>query len=186
MTVLLTVNTLFYLCIALFILLATVWLYARNINKRLAQSINLINDLYKLSQNQANTISELVGDTKGLGQADEASNNTRVGLSSATDHLVQKTALEVKSSISEDLALIEARTLKSITDCTGAIEQRILALENQTLQLQQESPELKLYNRANKLVKEGASVEDVMQASQLPRAEVEVLVGLHSHKKKPS
>lgn len=182
MTVFLTLNSLFYLCIFLLVLLVALCWYTRNVNKRLTQSINLINDLYKLSQNQASTISNMLGDSESLKQSDEI-NSEKL---SYTDLLVGKSVSEVKLSIAEELEHIEARALQTFTQRTSEIEQRILALENQTEQLQQDSPELKLYNRANQLVKEGASIEDVMEASQLPRAEVEVLVGLHSHKKKPN
>lgn len=186
MTEFLTVNTLFYLCITLFVLLATVWLYARYVNKRLTQSIKLINDLYKLSQNQASTISNMLGETASPPQTDKANTDTLSEKMSYTDLLVGKSVLEVKSLIAADIENIEVRAMKEFTDCTAKIERRILSLENQTQQLLQESPELKMYSRANQLVKEGASIDDVMEACQLPRAEVEVIVGLYSHKKKPN
>lgn len=155
MTDFLTINTLFYSCLILLILLVAVYLYARNIDKRLTQSIKLINDLYKLSQDQANTISHMADDVQNTEQ-------------------------------SVDLVNTEALAKTQLADFTATIEQRILTLENQTLLLQQESPELKMYKRASQLAQEGASIDDVMEASQLPRAEVEVLMGLYSKKKKPS
>jgi hypothetical protein len=150
----LTNNILFYLCLFLLILLLAVYLHARSIDKRLTQSIKLINDLYKLSQDQANAISKMADDIQDTEQSNEVVN---------ADALVKKQA----------------------ADFAAAIDQRLLTLENQTLLLQQESPELKMYKRASQLAQEGASMEYVMEASQLPRAEVEVLMGLYSKKKKP-
>ena len=154
MTDFLTVNILFSLCLFLLVLLVAVYWYARNVDKRLTQSIKLINDLYKLSQDQASAISTMV---KGVHNAQQ----------------------------DEDLVNTETLVKELLADFAVTIEQRILTLENQTLLLQQENPELKMYKRASQLAQEGASIEDVMEASQLPRAEVEVLMGLYSKKKKP-
>jgi len=158
----------------------------RNVNKRLTQAINLINDLYKLSQNQAKAIAEFTDDSssslkfeKSFGEGKEANMPINKGLLKAA-------VSEVKSALSDDRTNIDDRAIQLVHERTNEIEHRILALENQTLQLQQDSPELKMYSRANQLVKDGARIEDVMEATQLPRAEVEVLVGLHGHKKKPN
>lgn len=155
MTDFLTPNILFYLCIFLLMLLIAMSVYARNIDKRLTQSIKLINDLYKLSQDQAIAISQMMDKDQNTEQTE-----------SATD--------------------AEALAKKHVADLAVKIDQRILTLENQTQLLQQESPELKMYKRASQLAQEGASIDDVMEASQLPRAEVEVLMGLYSKKKKPT
>ncbi len=39
-----------------------------------------------------------------------------------------------------------------------------------------------MYHRATQLVAKGASIDDIIEACQLPRAEVEVLISLHSNK----
>ena len=62
------------------------------------------------------------------------------------------------------------------------LSKRFLALENQTQLLYQQDPELKMYSKAHQLVKEGVNIQDIMEATQLPRAEVEVLIGLQRHK----
>jgi predicted PurR-regulated permease PerM len=46
-------------------------------------------------------------------------------------------------------------------------------------QLEQQEPEVKLYQRAAKLVEQGASVDDLMQACDLPRAEAELMLAMH-------
>lgn len=66
------------------------------------------------------------------------------------------------------------------------LEHKYTVLENQTQLLQSEDPELKMYNKASELVKAGASIDDVLEASQLPRAEVEVLMSLHKKRKSPN
>ena len=184
MTAFLTINTLFYICISLFILLIVLWVYVQNINKRLTQSIKLINDLYKLSQSQSKVLADLVGESQVSERNDDEKENVVADKAPITEQLIAKIEAQVKASIGDDLNCIESRATEAASKRVLDLEQRILELENQTLQLQQDSPELKMYNRANELVKQGANIEDVMEATQLPRAEVEVLVGLHSHKKK--
>ena len=60
--------------------------------------------------------------------------------------------------------------------------QELRQLENQTQQLQHQDPGIRMYTKANELVAAGASLEDIMEACELPRAEAEVLIGLHRSK----
>jgi seryl-tRNA synthetase len=46
--------------------------------------------------------------------------------------------------------------------------------------LEEQDPALKMYSKASKLVEQGAAMEDIIEASGLPRAEVEVLMSLHA------
>ena len=55
-------------------------------------------------------------------------------------------------------------------------------LENQLREVKNQDPSMRLYTRAAELVKSGASVEDVMQACDLPRAEAELLMSMHGGK----
>lgn len=59
------------------------------------------------------------------------------------------------------------------------LNKQVLCVESLAQQLQHNDPELKMYNKANQLVASGMSLDDIMQACELPRAEVEVLMGLH-------
>ncbi|RDV25093.1 DUF2802 domain-containing protein [Alteromonas aestuariivivens] len=52
-------------------------------------------------------------------------------------------------------------------------------LENQLREAKQQDPSMRLYQRAADLVKQGASLEEVMQACDLPRAEAELMMSLH-------
>ncbi|MDP2559811.1 DUF2802 domain-containing protein [Psychrobium sp. 1_MG-2023] len=56
------------------------------------------------------------------------------------------------------------------------------AMERQDKLVQQQSsdPQAKLYGQAMKMVELGATVEELMQQCDLPRAEAELLVSLHS------
>lgn len=192
MTGLLTVNWLaIFFIIVCFVLLA-LWLYIKNVNKRLSQSIGLINDLYKLNQSQATSIAELLGDVSGdvgsepVNQLDTRKSRTAPsdkGSVSLLDKLVAQTSKQIKESVAYDVQVVTEQALSTALQPIESLSQRILALENQTQLLQQEDPALKMYSRANQLLQQGASIEDIMEASHLPRAEVEVLVSIQRPKK---
>lgn len=180
MTAFFTLNTLLIFSLILFALIIALTLYARKINSRLNQSIKLINDLYKLNQRQASTITELLGDTETIQLGDtEDTANTESPLVSA---LVLQASDKVKTTMASDVEAITKTSISTamvkIIEPINELAKRVVSLENKTELLQREDPELKRYSRASQLVKEGASIEDIMEASQLPRAEVEVLVGL--------
>jgi hypothetical protein len=205
MAAFLTVNALFILFSVLCILVIVLWGYARNVNTRLGQSIKLMNDLYQLHQGQARTLADLLDNGENIIGNDSVNNvgngriesadkeNSIEGSASSPSPLMQRLAGQVSGIIKAELvdevaklvenAQINEKALINITKLNEKLSKRVLALENQTQLLQKEDPELKMYNRAHQLVKEGVSIEDIMEASQLPRAEVEVLVGLQRHKK---
>jgi predicted PurR-regulated permease PerM len=178
MVAFLTVNVLFILFTILCAFILVLWIYTRKMNTRLSQSIKLINDLYKLNQSQANTLAELSGSPEKSTQG-----ATGFSPSALTQRIAEQAGQLIKEDLVNDITNISNKALINITTRNEDLSSRVLALENQTELLQQEDPELKMYNRAHQLVKEGVSIEDIMEASQLPRAEVEVLVGLQRHKK---
>ncbi|MDT0602823.1 DUF2802 domain-containing protein [Thalassotalea castellviae] len=49
-------------------------------------------------------------------------------------------------------------------------------------QIQQQQPEDKLYSRAQKMVKLGADVEELVRECDLPHAEAEILIAMHKQK----
>ena len=51
--------------------------------------------------------------------------------------------------------------------------------ENQLRELKLQDPSLRLYQKAAELVKQGATIEDVMEACDIPRAEAEMLFMVH-------
>jgi hypothetical protein len=155
MTEYLSINVLATFTLLLAIAVLLLFLYAKRSRTQLRSSIKLINDLYQVSQSQQTQI-------KTLERA------------SVTKPPTMPTSDDASKSDSIVIAL-QARL--------DTLERQYSILENRTELLQREDPELKMYNKASELVKAGASIEDVLEASQLPRAEVEVLMSLHKSRK---
>ncbi len=65
--------------------------------------------------------------------------------------------------------------IKLVRDLKEELEQ--LAQRQQQLEFQ--DPEAKLYNRAVKLLEQGAGLDEIMEACELPRAEAELLMRIH-------
>jgi hypothetical protein len=63
---------------------------------------------------------------------------------------------------------------------------RMEKVEDTVERLEEQDPALKMYSKASKLVEQGAAMSDIIEASGLPRAEVEVLLSLHSVKRQSS
>lgn len=59
-------------------------------------------------------------------------------------------------------------------------EQEQLAQRQQQFEFQ--DPEAKLYNRAVKLLEQGAGLDEIMDACELPRAEAELLMRIHGRR----
>lgn len=152
MTTFITPVNLLIFCVVLLICLALLFIYVSGVNRRLTTTINLINDLYRLSQQQAQAIADI---------NDSAQDN------------MQQEAKQISPSQTIELN-------KKIAD----LESNFVKVENQLMQLQSNDPELKMYKKANELLERGASAQDIIDSCDLPRAEVEVLIGMHSKKKK--
>lgn len=65
--------------------------------------------------------------------------------------------------------------IKLVRDLKEELEQ--LAQRQQQFEFQ--DPEAKLYNRAVKLLEQGAGLDEIMEACELPRAEAELLMRIH-------
>lgn len=59
------------------------------------------------------------------------------------------------------------------------IEDRLNALEEMLVNVQQQDPDARLYSRAMRMVELGANIEEVIRECELPRAEAELLYTLH-------
>ncbi|WP_075610558.1 DUF2802 domain-containing protein [Alteromonas pelagimontana] len=59
------------------------------------------------------------------------------------------------------------------------LQEQLVQLENQLREVKQQDPSMRLYSRATELVKQGASIAEIMQACDLPRAEAELLISMH-------
>lgn len=156
MSDILTLNFAFILIAVLVICVLYCLVYAIKVNARLNKSINLINDLYKLSTEQGQVVKQLSQDY------------------SQADLQQQSDAEKNENHLNENLAKVRAR----VSD----LESELLRVSNQTEQLMQTDPATKMYSRANQLAASNASIDDIVEACGLPRAEVEVLMGLHRKK----
>lgn len=72
----------------------------------------------------------------------------------------------------------QARSLV-VTRHIQALQKNLDDIENQIRELKLQDPSLRLYQRAAELVKQGASIEEVMEACDIPRAEAEMLSMVH-------
>ncbi len=61
----------------------------------------------------------------------------------------------------------------------NTLQETLVKLENQLRELKQQDPALRLYHRATELVKQGASLDEIMQTCDIPRAEAELLISMH-------
>ena len=59
------------------------------------------------------------------------------------------------------------------------LEQAIVELVKNYQLLAESSPENKIYTRAAKMVELGATVEEIMEECELPRAEAEMIINFH-------
>jgi CHASE3 domain sensor protein len=72
----------------------------------------------------------------------------------------------------------QARTLV-ITRHLQELDEKQTDLESQLRELKLQDPSLRLYQRAADLVKQGASIDEIIEACDIPRAEAEMLVMVH-------
>ncbi|MEW9797517.1 DUF2802 domain-containing protein [Alteromonas sp. CYL-A6] len=61
----------------------------------------------------------------------------------------------------------------------STLEDKLEAVEQQIRDVKLQDPSMRLYQRAAELVKQGASMEEVMEACDIPRAEAELLITVH-------
>ena len=76
----------------------------------------------------------------------------------------------------------QARTLV-ITRHLKELEEKQTDIENHVRELKLQDPSLRLYQRAAELVKQGASIDEIIEACDIPRAEAEMLVMVHKQNK---
>ncbi|WP_018983404.1 DUF2802 domain-containing protein [Salinimonas chungwhensis] len=62
-----------------------------------------------------------------------------------------------------------------------SLEDAIRQFENQIREVKLQDPSMRLYQRAAELVKQGASIEEVMESCDIPRAEAELIVTIHKN-----
>ena len=59
------------------------------------------------------------------------------------------------------------------------LQSELEALQNQLQEVKLQDPSMRLYQRAAELVKQGASIDEVIEACDIPRAEAELMMTIH-------
>lgn len=131
----------------------------RKLSLRLNKAVELINSLHRLNQNTQSKLTELDSHQANLSK-----------------------------SIKQELATELANSKTSILALQGAeftiIKDTVDKLQAEVEDISQQDPAAKMYAKAHTLVESGASVEEIMDACDLPKAEVEVLFGFQKKAKK--
>ncbi len=69
-----------------------------------------------------------------------------------------------------------------ITRHLQKLDEDYTELASQLREMKTQDPSLRLYRRAADLVKQGASIDEIIEACDIPRAEAEMLIMVHSQK----
>lgn len=91
-----------------------------------------------------------------------------------------KTELQV-SDIGHQQSEAQARSLVASRHLHD-LQRHVENLENQIRELKQQDPSMRLYQRAAELVKEGATIQEIMDACDIPQAEAEMIMMVHNNK----
>ncbi|RUO79797.1 DUF2802 domain-containing protein [Idiomarina tyrosinivorans] len=86
---------------------------------------------------------------------------------------------------SSEEALIEqhSQQLQALAERQQQLAEQLDQVKQQIAEVANQDPEMRYYQKAAKLIAEGASLQEVMDACELPQAEVELLMSLN---KQPS
>ncbi|MDC8830515.1 DUF2802 domain-containing protein [Alteromonas gilva] len=69
-----------------------------------------------------------------------------------------------------------------VADNTEQLKQTIAALQQQIKTLAEQDPDSRMYQRAAEMIQSGASADEVMHNCDIPFAEVQLLMNIHSNK----
>lgn len=89
-----------------------------------------------------------------------------------------------KLTASADWQVEQEQVSGQLTHRTNALKESISALQTELAEYQHQQPEDKLYSRAQKMVKLGADVNELMTECQLPKIEAEMLIAMHKRNSK--
>ncbi len=70
-------------------------------------------------------------------------------------------------------------SLTNVQLTIGELRRKFADLEQRIDDVQMQEPESKMYNRAVKMAKSGASLKDIMEECELPQPEAELLISIH-------
>ncbi len=160
---------------ALLVFVIGLLFYAKSISNRLKKSVNLINELYKLTQQLENKL------------ADTDSHLSEASISNQ-ERLMDLEAQTPKYKSFQENAQGQITHVKgyvqNLEQQVSELQTKMNKLSHQTELLAQEDPELKMYHHANEMAALGAGIEDIVDTCKLPRAEAEVLIAVHQRKPK--
>jgi len=82
-------------------------------------------------------------------------------------------------NIIEQENLEQHRLIQQMDSTIDELQRNINGLQQQLQELQQRDPEVKLYQQAKQLIASGTSIDEVVEACGIPRAEAELLFSLN-------
>ncbi|MBF7072396.1 DUF2802 domain-containing protein [Glaciecola sp. MH2013] len=145
----------FALVIALVSLMAT-----RKLSLKLHTSLGLIKSLHSMLEAELAKVNDLKESMAGYQERVESEIQKQQGLIASSSQSIGNQANQL-----------------------SLLQEQLNNLQAQCDELALQEPAAKIYSKAQTLVKSGASVEEVMEACDLPRAEVEVMVGFQQKAK---
>jgi tetrahydromethanopterin S-methyltransferase subunit G len=86
--------------------------------------------------------------------------------------------------IAKQLAELKSTIFASQQTDMEAIKQIIDKIEAEVEDMSQQDPAAKMYAKAHSLVESGASIDEIIEACDLPKAEVEILIGFQKKARK--
>ena len=160
-----SITNMVLLCISFFGLgLAVIAIQStRKLSLRLSKALELINSLHKLNETHQ-------GKLQALELSQSAAN---------TEHNEAFTN-DFKSAFST----FETSTMQKLNSEIDSLKLEVVKLMAQIDEISQQDPAAKMYAKAHSLVASGASIEEIMDACDLPKAEVEVLIGFQKKARK--
>ncbi len=135
----------------------------RKLSLRLNKALELINSLYKNNEAHQKKL-----DTLERSHTD------------SYEQINQKLALELEKVVS----VLTTNIMQSHRTEIEALKFDIDKLMAQIEELSQQDPAAKMYAKAHSLVASGASINEIIDACDLPKAEVEVLMGFQEKARK--
>ncbi len=69
---------------------------------------------------------------------------------------------------------------RGVSERVNTVAEQVKDIAERQEQIINSEPESRLYSKASKMAAQGASVEELMQDCELPKAEAELLVSLHN------
>jgi seryl-tRNA synthetase len=135
----------------------------RKLSLRLNKALELINSLYKTNEAHQKKLDALERSQKD-----------------SYEQIKQKLAEELESAVT----VLTTNIMQSHMTEIEALKFDIDKLMAQIDELSQQDPAAKMYAKAHSLVASGASINEIIDACDLPKAEVEVLMGFQEKARK--